>query len=81
MSEDKIVKYRNMRARRERIWIYSPEDAYENKIAWGLKTIKLEYEHKFSFQEDGLAFEYIMFSHGNKVFRVPVAVIQALQGE
>jgi len=83
MSEDndETVEYRNMKARRERIWVYSVEDAYEYKIAWRLKKLDLEHEHLFDFEKDGYSFQYFMFSHGRLVYRVPVPVVQALKGE
>jgi len=80
-DNDKTVSYRNMRARRERIWIYSIDDAYKHNIAWSLRKLDLQHEFLFTFQEEDLEFEYIMFSHGHNVFRVPVAIIKALKGE
>ncbi len=80
-DSDEIVEYRGMRSRRERIWIYSVEDAYENKIAWRLKKLDLQHEHLFDFEKDGLEFQYFMFTHGREVFRIPVPIVQALQGK
>ena len=80
-DSDEIVEYRGMRSRRERIWIYSVEDAYEYKISWRLKKLDLEHEILFDFEKDGLSFKYFMFSHGRQVFRIPAPVVQALQGE
>ena len=80
-DSDEIVEYRGMRSRRERIWIYSVEDAYEYKISWRLKKLDLEHEHLFDFEKDGYSFKYFMFSHGRQVFRVPVPIVQALKGE
>jgi len=80
-DSDEMVEYRNMRARRERIWIYSTEDAYEHKIAWRLKKLDLENEILFDFEKDDCKFDYFMFSHGRLVYRVPVPVVQALKGE
>ena len=80
-DSDEIVNYRNMRSRRERIWIYSPEDAVAHKISWRLKKLDLQHEILFDFEKSGLEFQYFMFSHGRQVFRVPVPVVEALQGE
>lgn len=83
MTEEKeeTIQYRNMRARRQRIWIYSTDDAYATEIAWRLKKLDLKHEHYFDFEKEGLIFQYIMFSHGEFIYRVPVPVIKALQGE
>jgi hypothetical protein len=80
-DSDEAVEYRSMRSRKERVWIYSPEDAVEHNIAWRLKKLDMQHEHPFDFEKDGCSFKYIMFSHGRLIYRVPIPVIEALQEE
>lgn len=72
---------KNKTSKKERIWIYEPNEVYSYGFYKEVMNTNLEYDHRFreKDKETNFEFEYFVLSNWKYVAKVPVKIIEWFQ--
>ena len=72
-------KHQQKPGRKERVWLYEPDDVYKFGFYKEVMNANLEHDHRFTMKEDGFEFEYFVLSNWKYVAKCPVQIIKWFQ--